>query len=315
MNFSVVLTNYNYGRYLEESVGSVLAQRLPPLEVLVVDDGSTDESRERLADLARRSPLIHVLLKENGGQASAFIEGVAAARGDIVAFMDADDAWDPEYLARIGAIYAERPDVDFVYTNVELSGNREGLFFTDRGPDQDMGFSLVIAAFQPKFLASPTSAISMKRALARRVLDLPPEMVAEWRSRADDCLAFGTDLLGGHKYYCADALVRYRAHGANVWLDRDSDSVADYRYLLRKARMLAHYRSRAGVTPAFLRYIKREFRTKANPSRATLELYLTVLHKAQLPWGKKLEYRLALYRHYWASRPNARAPLGTTPEK
>ena len=86
---SVIVNNYNYGRFLGDAIDSALAQTYTPLEVLVVDDGSTDESREVIASYGDR---IIPVLKENGGQASAFNAGYATSQGDAVIFVDADDA-------------------------------------------------------------------------------------------------------------------------------------------------------------------------------------------------------------------------------
>ncbi|MEO5903552.1 MAG: glycosyltransferase family A protein [Gemmatimonadaceae bacterium] len=85
---SIVVNNYNYGRFVAEAIDSALAQTYTPLEVIVVDDGSTDESRDVIASYGDR---IFPLLKENGGQASAFNAGFAACRGEVVVFLDADD--------------------------------------------------------------------------------------------------------------------------------------------------------------------------------------------------------------------------------
>ena len=300
MNFSVVLTNFNYGRYLGESVGSVLAQRLQPLELLVVDDGSTDESRARLADLARGSPLIRVLHKENGGQASAFMEGVAAARGDIVAFLDADDVWTEGYLERVAQVYASKQGVDFVYTGMQLFGEREGPFRL-ADADRDLGLSVLHGAFNPQWQGSATSAITLKRDLARRVLDLPPGLVREWRTRADDCLVYGADILGGHKYCIAEPLVRYRAHDNNVFLGQDRGHTAELGHQYRRGRLLSHYRQVAGVTPAMLQFAKREFRTK-QPTRQDLKRYLRLVDQAPLGWLTKLEHKLSMLRYYWSRR-------------
>src|SRR5262245_56700835 len=95
---SILINNYNYGRFLAAAVDIALSQRYPSTEVIVVDDGSTDDSRAIMASYGTR---IRPVLKENGGQTSAFNAGVAASRGDILCFLDADDLFYPEKVDHI----------------------------------------------------------------------------------------------------------------------------------------------------------------------------------------------------------------------
>lgn len=92
---SAIIPNYNYGRYLGEAVESVLAQTYPNVEVIVVDDGSTDDS---LSVLQRFGDQITVISNKNSGVSTARNSGVAASSGKYVAFLDADDAWLPEKI-------------------------------------------------------------------------------------------------------------------------------------------------------------------------------------------------------------------------
>jgi hypothetical protein len=85
---SIVIVNYNYGRFLEDAIRSALAQTHAPLEVIVVDDGSTDDSR---AVIGRYEDWVKAVLKANGGHASAYNAGFAASAGDAVLFLDSDD--------------------------------------------------------------------------------------------------------------------------------------------------------------------------------------------------------------------------------
>ena len=85
---SVIIDNYNYGRFLREAIDSALAQTYSQREIIVVDDGSTDDSREIIRSYGDK---IKPILKENGGQASAFNAGWRQATGDLVLFLDADD--------------------------------------------------------------------------------------------------------------------------------------------------------------------------------------------------------------------------------
>ncbi|HXR09843.1 MAG TPA: glycosyltransferase family A protein, partial [Candidatus Acidoferrales bacterium] len=96
---TVVIDTFNYGQYVEEAVESVLAQDFPRelYEILVIDDGSTDDTAGRLK---KYGDSIRYLPKANGGQASAFNFGFAAARGEIIALLDADDLWLPDKLRR-----------------------------------------------------------------------------------------------------------------------------------------------------------------------------------------------------------------------
>src|SRR6185312_13559112 len=99
---SVIITNYNYGRFLRCAIDSALRQTYRPLEILVVDDGSTDGSRAVIASYARR---IRPLLRPNGGNAAACNTGFAASRGEIVLFLDADDALYPTAVEAVVAAW------------------------------------------------------------------------------------------------------------------------------------------------------------------------------------------------------------------
>src|ERR1700749_83796 len=95
---SVIMPAYNSGRYLAESVRSVQAQTFGGWELVVVDDGSTDDTGEVARRLAEADARVRYVRRPNGGQAAARNTGLAEARGRLVAFLDADDLWLPEKL-------------------------------------------------------------------------------------------------------------------------------------------------------------------------------------------------------------------------
>ncbi len=118
VSVDVVVDNYNYGRFLRDAIDSALGQTHEPLHVIVVDDGSTDDSREIIASYG---PRIEAVLKENGGQASALNAGLARARSDIVIFLDADDVLHPTAAARVAGAFRSRPDLAKVQFRLEVA--------------------------------------------------------------------------------------------------------------------------------------------------------------------------------------------------
>jgi len=93
---SVVIPLYNKGRYIERALASVFAQTCPPLEIIVVDDGSTDDGPERV--LSFSDPTIIFIRQENRGPGAARNAGLSIAKGMYVTFLDADDEWMPSFL-------------------------------------------------------------------------------------------------------------------------------------------------------------------------------------------------------------------------
>lgn len=108
---SVVIPTYNYAHYVTGAVESALAQTYPDREVIVVDDGSTDDTRDRLAPFEGRIRYVH---QENRGLSAARNTGVRVARGALVAFLDSDDLWHPEKLAIQARYLDEHPEVALV---------------------------------------------------------------------------------------------------------------------------------------------------------------------------------------------------------
>jgi glycosyltransferase involved in cell wall biosynthesis len=92
---SILISNYNYARYIGESIQSALQQTYSNLELIVCDDGSTDESVGVIEDYARKDPRVRLIRKVNGGQASGLNAAFAASRGAILSLLDSDDLFLP----------------------------------------------------------------------------------------------------------------------------------------------------------------------------------------------------------------------------
>ncbi len=123
---SIIISNYNYQNFLRDAVDSALSQTYPNVEVIVVDDGSTDGSREVIASYGDQ---IVALLKENGGQASTCNVGYQSAKGEIVFFFDADDTLLFGTVERVVAAFQSEPEVvkvQYRLQNVDANGKPTG---------------------------------------------------------------------------------------------------------------------------------------------------------------------------------------------
>lgn len=114
---SVILPTYNRAPFLERAMGSVLAQRRPCGELLVVDDGSTDNTADLVARWAASASVpVRYLHQENRGAAAARNTGIRAARGELLAFLDSDDWWLPNKLELQAAALADNPGTLIAHT-------------------------------------------------------------------------------------------------------------------------------------------------------------------------------------------------------
>ena len=112
---SVVIPVYNGSAYLEQAIRSVLAQTYPHIEIIAVNDGSTDESAQILARVGTQ---VRVISQANAGVAAARNAGIANARGEFICFLDQDDYWRPEKVAEQVARFRSSDRVGLVHTDV-----------------------------------------------------------------------------------------------------------------------------------------------------------------------------------------------------
>src|SRR5271156_4631356 len=106
---SILVSNYNYARFIGDSIQSALEQTYSNIELIICDDGSTDDSVRIIEDYARKDPRLHLIRKTNGGQASGFNAAFAASRGEIIALLDSDDLFLPRKVERIVADFQDHP--------------------------------------------------------------------------------------------------------------------------------------------------------------------------------------------------------------
>jgi hypothetical protein len=229
---SIVITNHNYATYLPAALGSALTQEGATLEVIVVDDGSTDGSREILA---RHGDRIRVVLLPGEGQRAAFNAGFAASTGEAVLFLDADDELHPGTAAAVLGAFAGHPAaarVVFGLDVVDAAGWPTGARLPAARMHLPAGdVRRQVLAFPDDLPWPPTSGNAFAAWALRRLLPMP---VGADRFGADWYLHPLVPLLGP-----VVALDRtggaYRVHGANAHARAGVD-VERSRFLLRTAR-------------------------------------------------------------------------------
>ena len=161
ISVSVIIPTYNRARLLPRCLDSVLSQDLQPLEIIVVDDGSADSTR----DLVRRDyPGVKLISRENGGVSAARNAGIGAARSEWLAFLDSDDAWLPGKLDR--QVQAVRGDPDTGIVHTDEIWLRNGVRVNPHLKHRKYGGSIFKFCL-PRCVISPSSVMIHRRVFDR----------------------------------------------------------------------------------------------------------------------------------------------------
>lgn len=216
----IVVTSHDYARFLPAAIDSACAQTHPDVHVVVVDDGSSDGSREVLRDYEDR---VEVVLKEQGGQASALNAGLERCHGEVLLVLDADDVLRPQAAERVAAAFAAGPElskVQFPMAIVDAEGKPTGAVKPGghlRAPVGDQRRAELASPFDLPWL--PGGGTGFRTQAVRRILPIP---AADYpRSGADWYLVHLTALLG-EAALLDEVCAEYRVHGGNAYeLARD----------------------------------------------------------------------------------------------
>lgn len=212
---SILINNYNYDRFLNAAIDSALNQTYPHVEVIVVDDGSTDNSAEIIRSYGDR---IISILKANQGQASAFNIGFEASKGEIICFLDADDIFLPEKVERIVHVFENNPNTAWCFHPLKLV-NKEGEEIAPKTyPDKSGVYDIRPYIRRGKldgtlpFQGTATSGLCFKASLLKQILPMPEEI----RITSDDYIKYAALGLSSGFVLLQD-LALQRIHGNNAY--------------------------------------------------------------------------------------------------
>lgn len=231
---SILITNYNYGHFLEAAIDSCLYQTYSNLEVIVVDDGSTDNSRQIMEKYGNK---IIPIFQENGGQASAFNTGFQKSQGDIICFLDADDFFLSNKLEKLVNIFEQHPDIgwcfhplklvdlNFANINLQVYPNKSGVYdVTSHIRRGKLNGKLPLNSIA-------TSGMCFNRSLSEDILPMPEEI----RITSDDYIKYAA--LGISKgFILLEELAYQRIHENNAYTLR-----SDKKHLTSEVAIITAY--------------------------------------------------------------------------
>lgn len=204
---SVIIDNHNYGCFIGKAIDSVLEQTYKNFELIVVDDGSTDNSREVIGSYGNR---LIAIFQENSGQGTALNAGIARANGEIICFLDADDFFHPDKLAKVVASFIDHPEwvqIGHCWISVDAQGVPIGSSTSNILNQGDVRDLLLQWG---RYATAITSALAYRRAVLQQVLPIPTK-----RTEAADTFLTATVPFYGAVGSINEPLMFYRIHGKN----------------------------------------------------------------------------------------------------
>lgn len=211
---SVLLPVFNYATFLPAAIQSILDQSYTHWELIICDDGSTDDSVEIARAFMAADARIRVIAKTNGGQASALNAAFQASRGEVISILDADDVFAVSKLERLVQKYATQQDAGVIVHAMTLSTDDgqalDCIPFLGRFEEGWIGDRLIRRGGRWRFM--PSSALSFRREVGEICMPIPEK---EFRGNAEAFL-FTIVPLFTCVAYIGDPLSLYRIHGSNM---------------------------------------------------------------------------------------------------
>jgi Glycosyl transferase family 2 len=231
---SILINNYNYERFVGDAIESALAQSWARCEVVVVDDGSTDNSRDVIFRFGTR---IQTIFQRNGGQASAFNTGFKHSRGDIICFLDSDDVFLPNKVAEVvAALDGHERQWHFhrlQWTDAALNPISMPPYDYETG---DYDLRSASRQGNARLSAPSTSGLSFTRKLLEQIMPVPEAI----KITSDNYIKYASLALAPG--YCdRNELVLQRIHGANAYTLKGDDNLRGDILLKTAAGLRMHF--------------------------------------------------------------------------
>jgi len=226
---SVIIPTYNSARFIAGTLDSVFAQSFRDFEVIVVDDGSTDNTREILQPYLNR---IQYSYQQNSERSAARNNALSHASGGYIAFLDSDDLWAPEKLARQVAVLDDNPQVSLVFSQARyVDEGSNPVSFCGQTIDGEPGDGLVIADYSIPLLSSNVVAGGGSAAMVRRwMLDKAGKFDLDLVQSEDWDMWVRLAQLGPFAYI-PEPLTAYRVYGWKKLLNRQMDEESIQQHL------------------------------------------------------------------------------------
>lgn len=207
MLISIIINNYNYDQYLKDCINSCLQQNYESKEIIVVDDGSQDNSKDIINGFGN---LVRPMFKSNGGQGSALNSGFFNSSGDIIIFLDSDDMLHPNCLTSICEIW--QPQFSKVHFNLNLIDERGNWLQENYIPCHlPRGNLKPLLLNKASYVSTPSSGNAFSRSFLNQIMPIPE---GDYRRSADTYL-FNLAALFGEVGAIDEPLGCYRFHARN----------------------------------------------------------------------------------------------------
>jgi glycosyltransferase involved in cell wall biosynthesis len=211
---SIIIDNYNYGRFVADAINSALTQTYRNCEVIVVDDGSQDDSREVITGFGDR---VKAIFKRNGGQASAFNAALAKCRGDVICFLDADDVFLPSKVERVVEGMAMCPQ-GWCFHHLQWTDSNLNRILTPPIPlsTGKYDFRATLPSGKCTFAPPATSGLAFARTLLNQITPIPEAI-----TNGSDIYLKLSSMALEPGYFIADQYALQRIHGRNAYTNKN----------------------------------------------------------------------------------------------
>ncbi len=209
---SILMPNYNYGKYIGEAIESVLQQTYSNWELIICDDGSTDNSCEIVQRYQSKEPRIKLIIKENGGVASALNKAYENSYGEIICLLDADDWFSPYKLEKVVYCFQQNRSAGICMNQVIRVSAQKHQLYTPYPQKMDIGWVAPLAIQQGgRTNQPPASGLSFRREITNLIFPIPLSLKALCDAYLAELASFLTEVCAIH-----EPLSYQRLHGTNL---------------------------------------------------------------------------------------------------
>ena len=297
MSVSIIISNYNYGHFIQGAIESIFNNEGNFIhEVIVVDDGSRDDSKKIIESIANNNNKVKPIFKDNEGQFSCFRKGIEHASGDIICFMDPDDLYAKNYLEKILDVYQKIKYIDFIYVGYKNIGKKDEIILK-YNESCEIGMKPVLTAITGKLFGSLTSAISMRRTIAKKILSYPKYLDWEWMTGGDIPIEMGALIGGAYTYYLAEPLMFRQIHNQNDSIKIANDSIIQRKNKNNRKKTRHVFTKAFHIETENITSLKQEFKRLPKKNKYIYHDYLDAVKQMNISLQRKILAAFNLWRH------------------